>query len=196
MTIILFKIWPTNRFWKAKSYNFHFHKNDVTCLLVQMAYLVPRVFSFSNAGGYGAGVRGVKSPSGLRSNSLRTCKENSRHFAPPPTVSPPNDVWETSPEIPYWWGIPTQVWIVLQIGWSKFPKWHAFLRSFLRRHFTEKPLLAWWNLVCFLRLHLKGEGKENNLGGRRSVHFQGEGTPSFKSGMIKRRQKSRPPKNP
>ena len=41
MTIILLKIWPTNRFWKAKSCNFHFHKNDVTCLLVQMAYSGP-----------------------------------------------------------------------------------------------------------------------------------------------------------
>ena len=30
ITIILFKIWPTNRFSKAKSYNFYFHKNDVT----------------------------------------------------------------------------------------------------------------------------------------------------------------------
>ena len=29
-TIILFKIWTTNRFSKAKSYNFYFHKNDVT----------------------------------------------------------------------------------------------------------------------------------------------------------------------
>ena len=29
ITIILFKIWPTNRFSKTKSYNFHFHKNDV-----------------------------------------------------------------------------------------------------------------------------------------------------------------------
>ena len=27
---ILFKIWPTSRFSKAKSHNFHFHKNDVT----------------------------------------------------------------------------------------------------------------------------------------------------------------------
>ena len=27
---ILFKIWPTNRFSNAESYNFHFHKNDVT----------------------------------------------------------------------------------------------------------------------------------------------------------------------
>ena len=39
ITIILFKIWPTNRFSKAKSYNFHFHKNGVTCLLVQVAYI-------------------------------------------------------------------------------------------------------------------------------------------------------------
>ena len=30
VTVILFKIWPTNRFSKAKSYNSHFHKNDVT----------------------------------------------------------------------------------------------------------------------------------------------------------------------
>ena len=30
ITIILLKIWPTNRFMKKKSYNFHFHKNDVT----------------------------------------------------------------------------------------------------------------------------------------------------------------------
>ena len=29
ITIILFKIWPTNRFSKKISYNFHFHKNDV-----------------------------------------------------------------------------------------------------------------------------------------------------------------------
>ena len=38
MTITLSKIWPTNHFLKAKSCNFHFFKNDVTCLLVQMAY--------------------------------------------------------------------------------------------------------------------------------------------------------------
>ena len=30
ITIILFKIWPTNRFLKAKPCHFHFHKNDVT----------------------------------------------------------------------------------------------------------------------------------------------------------------------
>ena len=30
MTIMLFKMWPANRFSKAKSYNFHFRKNYVT----------------------------------------------------------------------------------------------------------------------------------------------------------------------
>ena len=30
ITIILFKILPTNRFLKKKSYSFHFHENDVT----------------------------------------------------------------------------------------------------------------------------------------------------------------------
>ena len=33
ITIMLFEIWPTNSFSKAKSYNFHFHENDVTCPL-------------------------------------------------------------------------------------------------------------------------------------------------------------------
>ena len=39
----------------------------------------------------------------------------------PPAVSPRNDVWETSSEIPYWWHVTTQIWVVLLIGWIKFP---------------------------------------------------------------------------
>ena len=42
--------------------------------------------------------------------------ENSRHLATLTMVSPPNDVWETSAEIPYWWRITTQIWLVLLIG--------------------------------------------------------------------------------
>ena len=34
--------------------------------------------------------------------------ENSRHLATLPLVSPANDVWETSAEIPYWWHVTTQ----------------------------------------------------------------------------------------
>ena len=46
--------------------------------------------------------------------------ENSLHFAAPLLVSPRNDVWETSAEIPYWWRVNTQIWVVLLIGLSKF----------------------------------------------------------------------------
>ena len=42
--------------------------------------------------------------------------ENSRHLATPPLVSPPNDVWETSAEIPYWWRVTSQIWVELLIG--------------------------------------------------------------------------------
>ena len=47
--------------------------------------------------------------------------ENSRDSATLPLVSPPKDVWETSAEIPYWWRVTTQIWVVLLIGWNKFP---------------------------------------------------------------------------
>ena len=39
ITITMFKILPTNRFSKAKSYNFHFHKSEHRDLLLQMAYV-------------------------------------------------------------------------------------------------------------------------------------------------------------
>ena len=45
--------------------------------------------------------------------------ENNQHLAMP-LVSPRNDIWETSAEIPYWWRVTTQSWVVLLIGWSKF----------------------------------------------------------------------------
>ena len=38
--------------------------------------------------------------------------ENSRHVAMLPLVFPPNDAWETSEEIPYWWRVTTQIWVV------------------------------------------------------------------------------------
>ena len=103
---------------------------------------------------------------------LFTCLawENSRHLATLPLVSPPNDVWETSEEIPYWWRVTTQIWVVLLIGWNKFPTRHdqsealrrsgwwrvnsSFLRSCLRRHLAGKPVVALPNVGCFLGLLL------------------------------------------
>ena len=97
--------------------------------------------------------------------------ENSRHLATLPLVYPPNDVWETSAEIPYWWRVTTQFWVVLLIGWIKFTTRHdqsealprsgqwrvismEFLRSFLRHHLVGKPVAASLNVGCFLRLEV------------------------------------------
>ena len=49
--------------------------------------------------------------------------ENSPHLATLPLVSPPNHVWETSAEIPYWWGITTQIGVVLLIGRAEWEIW-------------------------------------------------------------------------
>ena len=42
----------------------------------------------------------------------------------PPLFPLRNNVWEMTTEIPYWWRVTTQIWVVLLIGWSKFPTWH------------------------------------------------------------------------
>ena len=42
--------------------------------------------------------------------------EISRRFAMPPLVSLWNDVWEMSMEIPSWWHVTTQIWVVLLNG--------------------------------------------------------------------------------
>ena len=79
--------------------------------------------------------------------------ENTQHSATPPPISPQNDVWETTAEIPYWWRVNTQIWLVLLIGravwgicFNTLPRsgyWRVisikFLRSFLRRDFARKP---------------------------------------------------------
>ena len=91
--------------------------------------------------------------------------ETRRHLATP--LSLPNDAWETSAEIPHWWRVTTQLWVLLLIGrvpWEIcFNQLEAeprcviileFPRSFLRRHFAWKPLVASQNVACFLRLAL------------------------------------------
>ena len=98
----------------------------------------------------------------ISSNSLTW--ENSRHSATLPLVFPRNDVWETSAEIPYWWRVSTQVWVVFlivraarEICFNQSETlpipgyWRVismeFLRSFLRRDFTEKAVVASPNVL-------------------------------------------------
>ena len=84
-----------------------------------------------------------------------------------PLVSPPNDVWETRTEIPYWWRVTTSAsdWFnqishaarlirhypsLLGAWWSVIGM--EFLRSFLRRHLAGKPVVASPNVGYFVRL--------------------------------------------
>ena len=95
--------------------------------------------------------------------------ENSQHFTMLPLVSPPSDVWEMSAEIPYWWRISTQIWVVFLIGCAAWEIWFnqseilsrsgswrvismEFLCLFLRCHLAGKLVLALPNVSCFLRL--------------------------------------------
>ena len=50
--------------------------------------------------------------------------ENSQHLATLPLVAPSNDLWETWVEIPYWWRVNIQIWVVLLIGWNKLSTRH------------------------------------------------------------------------
>ena len=87
-----------------------------------------------------------------------------------PLVSPPNDVWEMSKEIPYWWRITTQIWVVLLTGWinhvarpirSTTQIWvvmcHLYGISVLvsQQHLVRKPLVVSPNVCFFLRLKPK-----------------------------------------
>ena len=86
--------------------------------------------------------------------------ENSRHLATPLLVSPPNDVWETSAEIPYWWRITTQIWVVLLIGWIKFS--HA-----------ARPILSTTQLwvVTRLRYGISALVSQTSFGGETNGGF-------------------------
>ena len=92
-----------------------------------------------------------------------------KHLAMLPLVSSPNDVWEMSAEIPYWWCVTTQIWVVVLTGRAAWEIWFnqsealprsgswrvismEFLRSFLSRHLAGKPVVASPNVSCFLRV--------------------------------------------
>ena len=49
----------------------------------------------------------------LYSNKLFVTLRKQQHLLIPQLDSPQNDAWEMSAEIPYWWCITTQIWIVL-----------------------------------------------------------------------------------
>ena len=106
-----------------------------------------------------------------------------------PTIFLWNNMWGTSSEIPYWWRITTQIWVVFLIGWKfastnekHFPDLGSaydismeFLSSFVRRHFVGKPVVASRNVNC----SVSGKGEiscRHILWNRR---FQTDGNQAF-----------------
>ena len=59
----------------------------------------------------------------ISSVNRQTAWENSRHLATLPLVSPPNDLRETSADIPYQWSVTTQIWVVRLIGRDAWEIW-------------------------------------------------------------------------
>ena len=50
-------------------------------------------------------------------------------------------VWGTSAEIPHWWPVTTQVWVVFLIGWNKSPS-NGFDRLLFGTNFSNYPDLG------------------------------------------------------
>ena len=61
--------------------------------------------------------------------------ENTQHLATLPLVSPQNDVWEAFTEVPHWWRVATQIWVVHLIGWNRFQQIRTTTQIWVRtRH--------------------------------------------------------------
>ena len=76
---------------------------------------------------------------------------NRHKFATPPLVSPRNDVWETSIEIPYWWRGTTQISIVLLIdhaAWDICLNQSEALVSLQNDVWeTSAEIPSWWHVT-------------------------------------------------
>ena len=71
-------------------------------------------------------------PTLYNGTSSFVARQNGRLFATPSMAPFRNEVRKTSAEMPYWWRVTTQNWVVLLIGWSKFPPGSAN-----QKHYTQ-----------------------------------------------------------
>ena len=77
--------------------------------------------------------------------SDQTMKGKKRFYYRKPKVY---DVWETSAEIPRWWRVTSQNWVVFLIGRAaqeicfNQSETQIWVMTFLRRHFTEKAVMG------------------------------------------------------
>jgi len=91
-------------------------------------------------------------------------------------VFPRIDAWGTSAEIPYWWCVTTQIWIVLPVGCSKFSanqkhfpylgrdaSWEWNLWSVLLAPFCGKTSGDFENCLPFSQLYERQMWKKMSL---------------------------------
>ena len=78
-------------------------------------------------------------------------------FGDATTDFPPNDVWETSTEIPYWWPVTTQISVVISAcNWScRVGNLIQSIRS--TQIWVVTRYQCWISGLMFLRRHLEGE---------------------------------------
>ena len=105
--------------------------------------------------------------------------ESGRDFATP--HSRRKDVWGTSAEIPYWWRVATQNWV---IGWRHFLANQVlgrhvicmeFPRLFLRRHFAGETSGGFANCRLFSQAKVFPLSSKTNISTFQH-HLRGSGT--------------------
>ena len=123
--------------------------------------------------------------------------ENSHHFTTSPLVSLQNNVWETSAEIPYWWRIPKQTWVVLLIiSWSKFSVSNEKIMiiktptNFVSFHYLTLPISVGQKLIALFPFLSKAREKykATALGSMAPIFFRHQGIfkpHSFQWGRMK-----------
>ena len=92
---------------------------------------------------------------GIFESTFHVAWENSRHLAPLQLVSPPNDVWETSAEIPYWWRVTIKIWVMLLIGRATWEIW--FNQSEALPRSWEWRVVSLESLRSFIKTSFGGE---------------------------------------
>ena len=80
---------------------------------------------------------------------------NGQHFAMLPLVSSQNNIWRMTAEIPYWWRVTTQFWLVLLI--SRAARVICFNQSEAQLRFGSWNIISLEFLQLFFRHHFKSQ---------------------------------------
>ena len=83
--------------------------------------------------------------------------ENNQHFESSPLVSPRNDVWGTSTEIPYWWRLTTQIWMFISATCTNIRETFVLLEDVVGHWFKSSFFSHFKICMSFLRPYVTGK---------------------------------------